>query len=53
MERTKQALVAWSFNAALCLIAAALSGSFFLTALCAISAYAAGRCKSDLQPNKK
>lgn len=51
MERTKQALDGWTFSMALCLVAAAINGSLFITALCAICAYAAGRCKSDLQHN--
>ena len=49
--KTKDAYLAWSINAAILLAAAAISGSLFVTGLCAVCAYAAGRCKSDMQPN--
>ena len=48
---TEHAYIAWSFNVVILLAAAAISGSLFTTGLCAICAYAAGRCKSDMQPN--
>ncbi len=46
--KTEHALMAWSFNVAFLLGAAAISGSLFVTCMCAICAYASGRCKSDL-----